>query len=47
MSKCLHKKEEDIKEMNIKLSEISTVKSQLVEANTNIDALGKSYIMYN
>lgn len=27
--------------MNIKLSEISTVKSQLVEANTNIDALGQ------
>ena len=44
VSECLHKKENDIKEMSTKLSEISTIKSQLVEANTNIDALGKLYL---
>ena len=46
MSECLHKKENDITEMNAKLNEISKIKSQLDEANANIDALGKSCSLY-
>ena len=46
MSECLHKKENDITEMNTKLNEISKIKSQLDEANANIDALGKSCSLY-
>lgn len=42
MSERLQKKENELSEMTLKLTEMSKIKSQLDEANTNVDALGKT-----
>lgn len=42
MSERLQKKENELSEMTLKLTEMSKIKSQLDEATTNVDALGKT-----
>lgn len=41
LSECFHRKENESSEMTARLTEISTIKSQLDEANAHVDALGK------